>query len=371
MGQGITLFRQLQALLPWSALDDAVDRFSGDYKVHRATCRSHFLVLLTALLLARQSLRDIEKGLRGRHAYLSHWGVGSLDHNTLSHANRHRPAAVAEAMFTALLKKAQAVAPRHPGRFRGRHYTLDATEIRVSATLYAWARCAPDESGVKLHIFLDHHGPLPCLIEFATLRDSELALARRRTYVPGSVLCFDRGYFDSAWFQRLTDDGVLFVTRLPAYARYDVVAERPRVGNDVLDDQIIRFAGPTTRGRCSRRLRLVTSYDAAGDRILQFVTNQMTWTATTICQIYKARWQIELFFKWLKQNLRITHLYGRSENAVRWQIFVALCLYLLLAILRFQNDPDLSLRDLLAALGLYLFDPVPADLARLFNTTST
>jgi hypothetical protein len=358
MGQGITLFRQLQALLPWGAMERAVARLDGDYKVHRATCRSHSLVLLLAMLLKRQSLRDIEQGLRGRQSYLAYFGVGSLDHNTLSHANRHRPAAVAEALFAALLDQAQAAAPRHPGRFGGKHYTLDATVIQVSATLWEWARCAPDEAGIKLHVFLDHDGLVPCLVEFATLKDSELKLARQRTYAKGSLLCFDRGYFDSAWFEQLTAHGVHFVTRLGSQPVYQVLREQAASGAGVLADQRIRLCGCKTRHKSRTPLRLITYYDAVGDRILQFLTNLMTETAATICRIYKDRWQIELFFKWLKQNLKLTHLYGRSENAVRWQVLMALSLYLLLALLKFQNGLNLSLRDLHNRISLYLFDPV-------------
>jgi putative transposase len=359
MGKGITLFRQVQALLPWGAVAQAVADHDGDYKVQKATCRSQVLVWLLALLLKRQSLRDIETGLRGRQHYLTAFGVGSLDHNTLSHANRHRPAAVAEALFTALLAQAAAAAPGHPGRFRGPHYTLDATEIQVSARLYEWACCAPDEAGIKLHVFLDHAGGLPCLVEFATLKDSERTLARRRTYAPGSLLCFDRGYFDSAWFGQLTANGVRFVTRLPANIRYTVLRERPVTGDGVLEDQQIRLCGKIAGPRCALTLRLITFYDAQGDRILQFLTNQLTWAAAAIAALYKARWEIERFFKWLKQNLRLTHLLGRTENAVRWQVLMALSLYLLLALLKYRHGLQRSLHDLHASLGLYLFDTLP------------
>jgi putative transposase len=373
MGQGITLFSQLQAVLPWWALRRAVVQLHGDYKVHRATCRSQVLVLLLALLLGRRSLRDIEKGLSRRQAYLARFGVGSLDHNTLAHAHRHRPAAVVEALFTALLQQAQAAAPRQALALGGKRFTLDATEIRVSSTLFEWARCTPQQAGVKLHLFLDHDGLLPCRVEFATLKDSELHLARQRTYAPGSVLCFDRGYFDTAWFRTLTAQGVVFVTRLPPRPLYEVLEERVRKADSpVLADEMIRFTSPACRRQYAGRLRLLTYYDAAGDRILHFLTNQPTWDGETVCQIYKDRWQIELFFKWLKQNLHLTRFYGRSENAVRWQVLVALCLYVLLARLKFQQALSSSLRDLHGQLGLYLFDPLPlADFWNGFSPSPT
>ena len=359
MGKGSTLFFQVQARLPWAAFTQAVEQGDADYKVHRATCRSHCLVLLAALLLKRQSLREIEHGLGGRQSVLRALGVGSLDHSTVSHANRHRPAIVAEALFEALLKQAEAVAPRQTLVRGGKRFALDATEIHVSSTLFEWARCAPEDAGIKLHLFLDYDGLLPCAVECATLRDSELQLARQHRYPSGSILCFDQGYFDSAWFQTLTAHGVTFVTRLPPRPLYEVIAERPLAdASPVVADEIIRFTSPVCRKQYRGRLRLITYYDAAGDRLLLFLTNQMTWSAWTICQIYKDRWQIELFFKWLKQNLKLRHFFGRNENAVRWQVLLSLCLYLLLALLKFENAWTLSLRDLHNRLGLYLFDPL-------------
>jgi hypothetical protein len=355
MGQGITLFAQLQARLPWSALDRAVAALAGDYKVQRATCRSHFLVLLLAMLRRQHSLRHIETGLSGRRRYLAAFGVGSVDRSTISHANRCRPAAVAEAMYQALLRRTQAVAPGD--RFRGKRITLDATVVQVSATLFEWARCAPEESGIKLHLFLDHNGLLPCWVEFGTLRNSELEWARRRTYAPGTVLCFDQGYFDTAWLAALQRQGVTFVTRLPPRPVYDVVRERA-VGDapGVLADEIVRFRSRICRRQYPRPLRLVTFCDPLTGNLLWFLTNQMTWSAATVCRVYKDRWQIELFFKWLKQHVNLTHFYGRDENAVRWQVLVALCLYLLLAGLKFEHGGDRSLCDWLRALDHYLFD---------------
>jgi putative transposase len=359
MGKGTTLFFQVQARLPWAAFMRAVQAWDADYKVHRATCRSHCLVLLAALLLKRQSLRDIEQGLRGRQGVLRTLGVGSLDHNTLSHANRHRPAVVAEAFFEALLQQAEAVAPRQTLALGGKRFALDATEIHVSRTLFEWARCASGDAGVKLHLFLDYDGLLPCAVELATLRDSELQLARQRRYPSGTILCFDQGYFDTAWFRTLTDRDVTFVTRLPPRPLYNVIAERPVAdASPVVADEIIRFTSPICRKQYGGCLRLITYYDAVGDRLLLFLTNQMTWAAETLSRIYKDRWQIELFFKWLKQNLKLRHFYGRNENAVRWQVLLSLCLYLLLARLKFESAATLSLRDLHNRLGLYLFDTI-------------
>jgi hypothetical protein len=355
MGKGNTLFAQVQARLPWAAFDRAVLRLRGDHKVQRATCRSHVLVLLLAMLRGQHSLRRIEQGLSGRQRYLSIFGIGSVDRSTVSLANRHRPAEVADALFCALLQRAQTTAPRHGFPFRQKVFTLDATVIQVSTVLYPWARCAEDEAGIKLHIFLDHDGLLPCLVEFGTLKTSELKLARQRSYDAGTVLCFDQGYFDTAWFRRLTESGVTFVTRLPPNPHYTVLRERARAaGSNVLADEIIRFTSATCRRQYPQPLRLITFCDPATGNLLWFLTNQLSWSAETVAAVYKSRWQIELFFKWLKQHLKLSHLLGRNANAVRWQALLALCLYLMLATWGF--DYGTSPGGLLDQLNQYLFD---------------
>jgi hypothetical protein len=359
MGKGTTLLGQLQAQLPWVALARAVDHLGGDHKVHLATCRSHFLVMTLAMLLRQPSLRRIEGSLAGRLRYLAHFGIGSVDRSSVSYANRHRPAEAAEAMYHELLRRCQAAAVRHAFPFHHTVWTLDATVIQVSSVLYEWARCAPDESGIKLHLFLDQAGLLPVIVEFGTLRDSERAMAKRRHYRRGTVLCFDRGYFDSAWFRELTEQGVVFVTRLPANIRITVLTNRKvPPGSGVIADQLIRLSGKIAGPRCSRVLRLVTFADPQRQKTLSFLTNQLTWSALTICQVYKSRWQIELFFKWLKQTLKLSHLYGRTENAVRWQVLTALCLYLLLWHLKQRTARGWTLSELHARLDHYLFDPV-------------
>jgi len=345
----------VQARLPWAAFDRAVTQLRGDYKVQRARCRSHVLVLLLAMLRGQHSLRRIENGLSARQRYLRAFGIGSVDRSTVSHANRHRPAEAAETLFQGLLTQAQARAMRHGFPFRQKVWTLDATVIQVSTVLYEWARCAQDEAGIKLHVFLDQDGVLPGLVEFGTLKTSELKLARQRLYPPGMVLCFDQGYFDTAWFRRLTDGSVTFVTRLPPRPRYEVLKERPRDGaSNVLADEVIRFTSNGCRRHYPRPLRLITFCDAATGHLLWFLTNQMTWSAETVAAVYKSRWQIELFFKWLKQHLKLSHLLGRNANAVRWQVLLALCLYLLLV--AFGHQYQVPRSELLWRLNQYLFD---------------
>jgi putative transposase len=356
MSQGITLFHQLQGLLPRHRFAAAVAAVSGDHKVHRATCWSHAQCLLLGLLLGCRSLRDLSTALRSRLTYLRQFGVGSVDRSTLSHAGIHRPGVVMNALFTALLAQVQARAPRHPFRFRGKLLSLDATVIHVSTTLFAWARSAKTDCGVKLHVHYNHAGGIPEVVELKTVRVSELHLAKQRTYAPGTVLVMDRGYFECAWLAALHRAGVVFVTRLPPHVLYRVL-KRKAVPPDsgLISDEQIRFSGPISGCRCPVRLRVICYCDPVTGKELRFLTNQLQWSALTICRVYKARWQIELFFKWMKQNLKVKTFYGRSENAVHWQLMAALCLYLLLTLLKLMHNSHDRLIDIQRLLDQHLF----------------
>lgn len=359
MRKGITLFAQMQAALPRKVVDEAVAACRGDYKVHVATCWSHLLGLMLAILTRQRSLRHIERSLGTRRTYLRSFGVGSLDRSTLSHAGAHRPYQVAQALFERLLQRCSKVAPGHPFRFQRRLYSLDATVIRVCHALHRWAVWAPERAGVKLHVALDHSGPIPALIDVTSARIYERSVARHWAFPEGSVLCLDRGYFDSGWFRELCQQNIIFVTRWAYGARYRVVRERPVASTTgVQADQLIRFVGKDSRRKFHGVLRLITYRDPNRGTPFYFVTNQRQWPAQQIADIYRARWQVELFFKWLKQQLPVLHFYGQSESAVRWQLYAALCVYLLLAWLKFQHQLPHTLTEIRQGIEPHLFDAV-------------
>jgi len=359
MRKGITLFAQMQALLPRQVVKDAVAACRGDYKVQVATCWSHLLCLILAILTRQRSLRHIEQSLGTRRTYLRYFGVGSLDRSTLSHASAHRPDQVGQVLFEALLQRCSKVAPGHPFRFRGKLYSLDATVIHLCHTLHHWAVWAPKRAGIKLHVALDHDGQIPTIIDITSVRVCERTRARHWTFPEGSVLCFDRGYFDSGWFRELCQQKVIFVTRWSYGARYRVVRERPVDSNTgVQADQDIRFVGRDSHRKFRGVLRLITYRDPNRETPFYFVTNQHQWPAQQIADIYQARWHIELFFKWMKQQLPVLHFYGRSEQAVRWQLYAALCVYLLLAWLKFQYQLRHTLTEIRQGIEPHLFDVV-------------
>lgn len=359
MSQGIALFQQLQAWLSPSAFERAVARCRGDYKVHVATCWSHFCCLALALLTHRRSLRCIETSFSVRRGLLSACGIGSVYRSTISHANARRPAEVVTALFPMLARRCDALMATLPRRFRRKLYLLDATVIGLCETLFRWACWAPDRSGVKLHVVYDADGHFPAVVNLTSVRVNEIGPARSLSLAPGTIVCFDRGYFDTTWFQQLTDVGVTFVTRMPLHPAYKVVRERrPDPARGVVRDTWICFTGERSRRHYRGRLRCIHYVDPQTERALVFVTNRLRGAAHTICEIYRARWQIEAFFKWLKTSLQVKAFYGRSENAVRWQLWTALCLYLWLTYACLQARTGWTPTALFWRIDLQLFNPV-------------
>jgi hypothetical protein len=353
------LFFQLQGVFPRREFDRAVAACGGDAKVQRAGCWSHFCCLLLALLSHRSSLRSIEDSFEDDAASLRAAGIGSVDRSTVSYANRHRPAEVAAALFPLLVKRCNGLLFRLPRRFRQKLYLLDATVIGLCETLFSWARWAPGRSGIKLHVRYDADGGYPVDVQFTASLVYEIGPARERRYAAGTILCFDRAYFDTAWLRQLTDDGVTFVTRLPPRPRYEVVKERrPDPTRGVIRDTLIRFTGEQTSHNYPGRLRCIHYVDELSGRAFVFVTNRLQGSAHTICEIHRARWQIEAFFKWFKNQLHVKAFYGRSPNAVHWQLWTALCLYLVLVWLRLLSRTGWSLITLQRKLERYLLDAI-------------
>jgi putative transposase len=365
MGQGTTLFQQVQAFLPRRVFQRIVADERGDHKVHFVDCWSHFLCLLYAQLTQRTSLRDIEAAVAPRQVFLQQFGLRSGRRCSVARANAQRPAEVAATFFRRLVVRCQAVAPGHSLPIRRRFYSLDASVVDVCATLFKWAYWSSAQSGIKLHLMLDHSGSIPVFARVTAAREHEMRIARTEVSVPpGSVVCFDRGYSNFVWFKMLTDAGCVFVTRYKTLTRFKVVKERvPSRTQGVLRDQIVRLTGKHGRENYPGSLRYIEYQDPQTNKVLVFLTNQLSWADTTICKIYKARWQIETFFKWIKQNLKIKTFYGRSFNAVCWQLYTALCLYLLLAFLKFMHRWSWSLRYTQRILTSHLFEKT--DLARL------
>jgi putative transposase len=328
-------------------------------RLRRFSRWGQWVAMLTAQLTRRASLRDVVAALASQAHKLYHAGVRRVTRSTLARVNAEQPSAFYEELFARLLARAQAFAPRHPFRFRNKLYSLDATVIDLCLSVFPWATFRATKGAVKLHVGLDHGGYVPAFAAVREGREHEMRWARELTLPKGSVLVFDKGFTDYAWFEALTKRGVFFVTRLKRNARAARVRRHaPASGRDggVTSDTVVRLPVGQGRGARTLELRRVGFRDAKTGKRYAFLTNAFHLSARTVAAVYKERWQIELFFKWIKQNLKIKAFLGASRNAVMTQIWVALCAALLLAWMKFQNGLALSLQQMLRLLHVNLFE---------------
>lgn len=308
-----------------------------------------------------ESLGEISNGLKCCLGKLQHLGVDKAPpKSTLSYANMHRTALLFDDLFFQTLEQFRNSGMlgdgKHRFRFKNKLLILDATTISLCLSLFPWAEFRTAKGGVKLHVFLDCADYMPTFVHITEARRHEVKVARLFNLNPGSIVAMDRGYNDYSLFAEWTEKGVFFVTRLKENAVYEVVEERvPPENSFVLGDQIIRLTGFYSREKCPHLLRLVTVYDPVNDNILELLTNHLEFGATTISAIYKERWQIEVFFKNLKQNLKIKSFVGTSENAIRIQIWTALLSLLILKWLHHLSKAGWSFSALVAMLRLNLF----------------
>ena len=352
-----TVFAQLLKYIPRHEFETLANQHHTGRRFRTASRWSQFVAMTMAQLSGRTSLRDIVANLSVQGHRLYHLGSTVLSRSNLSRINEHKPYALYEAFFERLLTRCQASAPRHGFRFRNKLYSLDASTIDLCLSVFPWANFRTTKGAIKLHVGLDHEGYLP---EFVTLTDgktTDITAGRALAFPSGSIVACDRGYNDYGWYKQLTEKGIFFVTRLKKNAQYRIVARRTVSSNQGLrSDQTIEFTGLQARKHCPMPLRRIGYRDPLTGKHYVFLTNHFALSAKTIADIYKQRWQIELFFKWIKQNLKIKTFIGTSKNAVMTQIWIALCVYLLLAFIKFQSTLDNSMRQILQLLQINLFE---------------
>jgi hypothetical protein len=351
------MFSQLLKLFPRTEFQALVKRTHAERHARGFTCWGQFVAMLFCQLGRAHSLREICGGLRSSEGKLKHLGITAPNRSTLAYANEHRPWQLYRAVFQELLARCQSAVPaRRKFRFKNKLVSLDSTVIDLCATLFDWAKFRRTKGAVKLHCLLDHDGYLPSVVVVTEGKRHDVRVARTLRFDPGTIVVMDRGYVDYAWFSRLTIEGVFFVTRLKDNALYRVV-ERRRAPERGLGqrDEVIRLTGVAAETRCPHNLRRVEVYAPDKDETLVFLTNQLALGATTIAAIYKDRWQIELFFKALKQNLKIKTFVGTSANALKVQVWTALIAMLLLKYLQLRSRFAWSLSNLVALLRMNLF----------------
>ena len=351
-------FAQILALIDRTDFARAVRQHAAERAAKGFSCWDHFVAMVFCQMGSAHSLREICGGLATALGKLVHLGVRRTPtRSTLAYANAHRPWQLYETLFYQVLTQCQTVAALKRRRFRFKHplRTLDTTIIELCATVFDWARFQRTKGAIKLHLQLDHQGCLPCWALVTDGDTNDVRVAQQLTFPPGTIVAIDRGYLDYALYHRWTLTEVGFVTRPRTNMLYDVVEQRPVPTRGlVLADEVIRLTGLHAAERCPVPLRQVVIWDERQQRRLTFLTNLMHLAASTIAAIYKERWQIELFFKALKQHLKIKTFVGTSENAVQVQIWIALIAMVLLKYLQLKSTWPWSLSNLAALLRFNL-----------------
>jgi hypothetical protein len=315
----------------------------------------HFVAMLFCQLADAQSLREITGGLSSCEGRLEQFGMRVPKRSTLSYANNHRPWELFRTVFYNLAEQCRTqLGQKTKFRFQNRLLSIDSTVVTLCLKMLPWATWSRQKGAVKLHLTLDHAGYLPEAAVITTGKYSERTVAQRRRYARGTILIMDRGFADFRWFNQLDGSGVFFVTRIKKDAPYTVVQSDPVApGKNLISDERIQLTGKRTRKRYPQQIRLVTIQNDEGER-LQLLTNQRTLAAATIADIYKDRWQIEIFFKLVKQNLRIKSFVGTSANAVWTQIWTAMIAMLVVKFLQLKAQFGWSFSNLVYFLRMNL-----------------
>jgi hypothetical protein len=332
-----SIMTQLLQVFPRNEFYQEVKETKAERHARGFASWDHFVAMLFCHLADAQSLREIIGGLTSCEGRLEQFGMKTPKRSTLAYANRHRPWKLFEKVFYRTSERLRAeLGQKTKFRFKNRLLSIDSSVVTLCSKMFPWATWSRQKGAVKLHLTLDHAGYLPEAMVITTGVYSELAVARRRRYGRGTILVMDRGFVDFRWFAQLNQSGVVFVTRIKKDTAYEVVqGDRIVPEKGMVADERIRLTGKRSRKRYPENLRLVTIETEEGER-LEFLTNHMTLAASTIAEIYRDRWQIETFFKLLKQNLRIKSFVGTSPNAVWIQIWTALIAMLLIKFLQLK-----------------------------------
>lgn len=360
MNTGPTIFSQLMELAPRYDFRVCVERYQGDYKIQTFSCWDQFLTMAFAQLTYRESLRDIEACLRSTPTKLYHMGIrGNVSRNTLAHANQVRDWRIYADFARVLIATARDLYCNEPFGLELEQtvYALDSTTIDLCLSLFPWAQFRRHKSAVKLHTLLDLRGNIPTVIIITGGKVHDASILDQLIWDPGSIYLMDRGYLHFRRLYRIHQSGAFFLTRSRQRLDYQ------RLSSQVVDkktglrcDQMITLNNPVPKKGYPERFRRIGYVDPESQKRLTFLTNNTLLPALTIADLYRCRWQVELFFRWIKQHLRIKAFYGTSENAVKTQVWTAISVYLLVAILKKRLHLDRSLFSILQILSVSLLE---------------
>jgi len=363
MYDGKTLFAQIMDFLPWSTFQRIVTRYGGDYRIRTFRCTEQFRIMAFAQLTYRESLRDIEACLSAQTPKLYHMGLrGVISRSTLADANESRDWRIYADFAQRLISQARKLYNSEDlgVDLSNTVYALDSTTINLCLSVFPWAPFRVAKAAVKLHTLLDLRGAIPSFIHISDGKWHDVNILDLLLPEPGAFYIMDRGYLDFARLYTLHQSGSFYITRakanLNARRLYSAPVDRSL---GIICDQTILLNGYLSHGHYPEQLRRIRFKDAETGKTLVFLTNHTALPAVTICELYKKRWQIELFFKWIKQHLRIKRFYGVSENAVKTQLWIAVSTYLVIAIIKKRLNLETSLYTILQILSVTLFEKKP------------
>lgn len=347
-----TVLHQILKYLPRQRFQKLVDRHKGDHRTRSLSCWDQMVALLFGQLSGRQSLRDLVSGYNSKSAHHYHLGARSIRRSSLADANSQRPVEIYQETFFYLLGQVRHRLDKKEAREMVR--LIDSTTIDLNLNQFEWADFKSTKAGIKLHTVYDPNAEVPVYFEMTKAKVNDRKALSKLPMLAGMTYVVDRAYNDYAWYYALTQQGSKFVGRMKKDAVYEVETARKAEGRGIISDEIIHFSSVKAKVDCPAPMRRVKFHREEDDKMLIFITNDMDRSAEEIAGLYKQRWQIELFFKWIKQNLKIKTFLGRSENAVMIQVLVALITYLLLRLVQLGERCSLSLQKIARLMSINL-----------------
>ena len=352
-----TIFGQMIHFISRLDFKAIVNKHKGDFKIRTFSCWDQFIFMLLAQFSKRESLRETVFSINSIHSKLYHLGCKTIRRSTFSDANNKRPYKIYQDLFFRFLDQTQKIAPKHKIKLKRKLYILDATTIDLCLTLFPWARFRKTKSAIRLHTLMQADGSLPVFLNITEGDVHESRAAKSMPIPKGSYLAIDRGYHDFNQYNTYINNNIRFVTRMKTNAKYRVVTTcQINYHSPVLSDEIIEFTGYYTHKKCPHPLRKILYFDQEQNKAVTLLTNDLENSAQTIADIYKARWDIELFFKTIKQNLKIKRFFGTTRNAVLTQIWIAMIAYLMISFFKFLHKTKLSVQQLFRLIQLNIFE---------------
>ena len=351
MNYSNTIFNQLLSFLPKYKFNEFVGQHNGDKYIKKMTSWNQFVLLLYAQATGKKSLRDIETGFNMHQNTWHHLGIKTVAKSSISDANNKRSYQIFEKLFYALLEQCKDVTMNKEFKFNNPLYSFDSTTINLCLSIFDWAKYRKEKGALKIHMLLNNRTTIPELLTISDGKKADITAIKEMSLSSklrkGSILVFDRAYIDYQWWNKLDEDKIFFVSRTKSNQNIFVIGQhKDKLEKNIIADEIVIFGEYKAMEKYPEQLRRVRYYDPENKKEYTYLTNNFDLTAKQVADIYKDRWQIELFFKWIKQNLKIKTFLGTSQNAVMTQIWIAMIYYLLLAYIKFQTKFKKSLLEL-------------------------